>query len=44
MRISESGVMTEFKSQAFNKEFNQVTNDAFQFAYVHSFKENELIK
>ena len=29
MRISESGVMTEFKSQAFNKEFNQVTNDAF---------------
>ncbi len=44
MRISESGVMTELKAESFNKEFNKITNDAFQFAVTPTFKEFEIIK
>lgn len=43
MRISEAGVITEFKAKEFNKEFNHTTKFV-EFISARSFTENEVIK
>lgn len=43
MRISEAGVITEFKAKEFNKDFNQ-TAQALEFISLRSYTENEVIK